>query len=63
MLLEVLRVIKCVIEGEINTPAERTRKLKTIWIANIGQTEPRFVTARPIKPSHEEVSDGSKTES
>lgn len=46
---------KYVIDGEIKTPLERTLKLRTVWIVDIGQTEPRFVTARPIKPSNEEA--------
>jgi hypothetical protein len=54
---------KYVIDGEIKTPLERTLKLRTVWIIDTGETEPRFVTARPLKPSNEEVRYDSETES
>lgn len=52
---------KYVIDGEIKTPSERTLKLRTVWIIDTGQTEPRFVTARPVKPSNEEARYDSET--
>lgn len=39
--------VKYIIEGEIKTPTGDSIKLKTIWIVDIGQERPRFVTAYP----------------
>lgn len=45
---------KYVIDGSIATPQARLLKLRTVWIIDTGQAIPRFVTARPFKPSQEE---------
>lgn len=49
--------IKYVIDGIIQTPPGRPLQLRTVWIIDTGQTEPRFVTARPLKPDPEGVTD------
>jgi hypothetical protein len=46
--------VKYVVDGEIQTPRSRTLRLRTVWIIDIGQETPRFVTARPLKSDPEE---------
>jgi fructose-specific component phosphotransferase system IIB-like protein len=41
---------KYVLDGKIQAPNGRSLHLRTVWIIDIDQTAPRFVTARPIKP-------------
>jgi hypothetical protein len=38
---------KFVIDGELQAPNGNIILLRTIWIIDIGQTQPRFVTAYP----------------
>lgn len=38
---------KFVIDGELQAPNGNVIRLRTIWIIDIGQTWPRFVTAYP----------------
>ena len=40
--------VKYVIEGEIQTPVGRAIQVRTIWIIDVGQDRPRFVTAYPL---------------
>jgi hypothetical protein len=40
---------KYVIVGSINTPLDRQVTILTVWIIDIGEVNPRFVTARPFK--------------
>ncbi len=40
--------VKYVIEGLLQTPVGVTLKIRTIWIIDIGQDRPRFVTAYPV---------------
>lgn len=40
--------IKYVLDGEIQTPLGRRVTLRTIWIIDVGQQHPRFVTAYPL---------------
>lgn len=46
--------VKYVVDGEIQTPQARTLRLQSVWIIDVGQKAPRFVTARPLKPDPEE---------
>ena len=39
---------KYVIEGEIQTPLGGVIMMKTVWIIDKGEENPRFVTAYPI---------------
>lgn len=39
--------MKYVVEGSLQTPAGRLVQLRTVWIIETGQTNPRFVTAYP----------------
>ncbi|MGB8700716.1 MAG: DUF6883 domain-containing protein [Thermosynechococcaceae cyanobacterium] len=41
---------KYVLDGTIQAPNGRSLQLRTVWIIDIDQTSPRFVTARPLKP-------------
>jgi hypothetical protein len=41
---------KYILDGTIKTPIGRFLYLRTVWIIDTGQTTPRFVTARPLKP-------------
>jgi hypothetical protein len=43
--------VKYVLDGEVKAPGGRCLQLRTIWIIDQGETKPRFVTARPLKPS------------
>jgi hypothetical protein len=52
--------IKYVIDGMIQTPQGKSLQLRTVWIVDTGQTEPRFVTARPLKPAQEGIPDEPK---
>jgi hypothetical protein len=38
---------KYVMDGELETPTGATVSIKTVWIVDIGQEQPRFVTAYP----------------
>ncbi len=38
---------KYILEGELETPAGRRLRLRTIWIIDQGQDRPRLVTAYP----------------
>jgi len=40
--------VKYVIEGLLQTPSGGTLKIRTVWIIDIGQERPRFVTAYPV---------------
>lgn len=40
---------KYVIVGPINTPFDRQVTILTVWIVDIGEVNPRFITARPFK--------------
>ena len=40
--------IKYVIVGIINSPSGKIVNILTVWIIDIGQENPRFVTARPF---------------
>jgi hypothetical protein len=42
---------KYVITGSINTPVGRTVNILTVWIIDIGEDSPRFVTAYPFSIS------------
>lgn len=48
-ILETAHGVKYIIDGEINTPDKRKLRLRTVWIIDTGETQPRFVTARPLK--------------
>lgn len=39
---------KYVIDGKINTPSGKVVKIRTIWIIEQDQKEPRFVTVYPV---------------
>lgn len=39
---------KYIIDGEIDTPGKKVVKVKTIWIIEKGQINPRFVTVYPV---------------
>ena len=39
---------KYVLNGKINAPFERTIRVKTIWIIEKGQKNPRFITVYPV---------------
>ncbi|NJN92300.1 MAG: hypothetical protein HC878_19335 [Leptolyngbyaceae cyanobacterium SL_5_14] len=39
---------KFVIDGEIMTPTGKIVQLRTVWIIDTGETNPRFVTAHPL---------------
>ncbi len=39
---------KYIIDGEIDTPSEKIVKVRTIWIIEKGQINPRFVTVYPV---------------
>jgi hypothetical protein len=39
---------KFVIDGEITTPTGKIVQLRTVWIIDTGETNPRFVTAHPL---------------
>jgi hypothetical protein len=40
--------IKYVMTGVINTPSNRAVSVLTVWIVDVGEQSPRFVTARPF---------------
>ncbi len=40
--------VKYIIEGPLATPDGRFIAMRTVWIINKGQTEPRFVTTYPL---------------
>lgn len=46
--------VKYVVDGKIQTPKARMLRLRTVWITDVGQMAPRFVTARPLKSDLEE---------
>jgi len=39
---------KYVVDGLIQTPVGRTARLRTVWLIEVGQDVPRFVTAYPV---------------
>lgn len=39
--------IKYVIDGTLHNPNGQPRRVRTIWILDHGQTQPRFITAYP----------------
>lgn len=39
---------KYIIDGQIQSQKGETIKIRTIWIIEIGQTRPRFITAYPL---------------
>jgi hypothetical protein len=39
--------IKYVIEGPLQTPTGSVVQVRTVWIIEVGQADPRFVTAYP----------------
>jgi hypothetical protein len=41
--------IRYVIEGPIDTPDGRKLELRSVWFIETGDSEPRFVTAYPLK--------------
>lgn len=45
---------KYVVEGSILTPQENYISLRTVWIIDKEQDQPRFVTAYPLERAHEE---------
>ena len=46
-LVETPHGTKYVIDGEVQTPKGTTVKLRTIWVVDVGEDIPRFVTAYP----------------
>jgi hypothetical protein len=40
--------VKYAVNGELTTPLGVEVQVRTIWITDIGKTEPRFVTAYPL---------------
>ena len=40
--------MKYTVEGDLQTPAKGVRRIRTIWIIDVGQERPRFVTAYPL---------------
>jgi hypothetical protein len=40
--------MKYTVDGVVSTPSGRRVKLRTIWIVDAGETNPRFVTAYPF---------------
>ncbi|MBU4273979.1 hypothetical protein L6249_02330 [Candidatus Parcubacteria bacterium] len=40
--------VKYIIEGKLGTPDGRSIEMRTVWIIEKKQTEPRFVTAYPL---------------
>lgn len=46
--LETVYGIKYIIDGEIKSPSRRITKVRTIWIIEVGQKRPRFVTVYPV---------------
>lgn len=40
--------IKYIIDGQLEMPVGGNIKMRTIWIVEVGQEKPRFVTAYPI---------------
>src|SRR5882672_10704371 len=40
--------MKYTVDGVVSTPSGRRVKLRTIWIIDAGETDPRFVTAYPF---------------
>ena len=49
--IETVHGKKYVIIGPIETPADRTVTILTVWIVDSGKESPRFVTARPYAES------------
>lgn len=45
---ESIHGVKYVIEGNIRTPSKKIVKIRTVWIIEPNQTEPRFITAYPV---------------
>lgn len=39
---------KYILEGNIKTPKQKIIKLRTVWIIEVNQRKPRFVTAYPV---------------
>ena len=39
--------VKYVVDGSLRTPAGPVVRLRTVWIVESGETDPRFVTAYP----------------
>lgn len=39
---------KYIIEGELSAPNGRVVRVRTVWIIDLGQVNPRFVTAHPL---------------
>lgn len=39
---------KYVVEGSLRTPAGSIIQVRTVWIVDVGQDRPRFVTAYPV---------------
>ena len=39
---------KYIIDGLLKTPAGKLAQLRTVWIIDIDQDDPRFVTAYPL---------------
>lgn len=40
--------IKYIIDGKLTTPDGKLITMRTVWIINKGEAEPRFVTAYPL---------------
>jgi len=40
--------IKYVVDGELATPVGTTVQVRTIWVVDLQDTRPRFVTAYPV---------------
>lgn len=40
--------MKYIIEAELTAPNGQVIKLRTVWIIDLGQETPRFVTAHPV---------------
>lgn len=38
-----------VIEGSLQTPSGRAPQVRVVWFIDTGETDPRFVTAYPLK--------------
>ena len=45
--LETAQGRKHVLDGELETPAGRSVRVRTVWIIDVGRKCPRFVTAYP----------------
>jgi hypothetical protein len=45
--------VKYIVDGSVKTPKGGVARLRTIWIIETGQENPRFVTAYPIEQKQE----------